>query len=83
MRLGLKFDRGDGVETRSVGPQAMVAWELKSKSKMSKVESDGLGMDDLVTMLFEQMRVDGDAPASRAELLASLVDVEPTTPDPM
>lgn len=83
MRVSLKFDRGDGPEELPIGPQAMVAWELKTKSKISKIADDGLGVDDLVTMLWEQLRVDGSAPTSRADLLASLVDIEPSIPDPI
>lgn len=87
MRVTIRYETADdGQEvSRPISPRAMVAWELFTKSKVSNL-GQGIAVQDLVTMLWEQMRVDGDAPATKAELLNSLTNIDidvqaPNQPD--
>lgn len=81
MRMTVAFDTGEGERERAISPQAVVGWELATKQKMSDF-ANGMGVGDLVEMLYEQMKIDGDAPATKKELLASLVDIAPKNPAP-
>ena len=80
MRVVIRYDVGDGPQERRIGPQALVGWELATKQRMSDL-ANGFGVGDMATMLYEQMRADGDAPPTRAALLQMLVDVEPVKPE--
>lgn len=88
MKVTVRYDLGAGPVDRVISPRAMVGWELATKSKMSDL-AQGIAMGDLVTMLYHQMKADGDAPASQADLLDALVEIGPeldgsvpTSPDP-
>jgi hypothetical protein len=80
VRVVIRYDTGDGWQERRIGPRALVGWELQTKQRMSDL-SNGFGVGDMATMLYEQMRADGDAPPTRQALLDSLVDLEPVRPD--
>jgi len=76
VKVAIRYDLGEGEQVRRIGPQALVGWELASKQRMSDL-ANGFGIGDMVTMLFEQMKADGDAPVTRGDLLRSLVDISP------
>lgn len=78
--MSVAYDVGDGELVRAISPRAMVAWELATKQKISDF-ANGISIGDLSTLLFEQMRVDGDAPGTKAELIGQLVDIGPKVAD--
>ena len=85
MKLTVAFDRGNGVETLGIGPGAQVAWEIKTKQKISNL-SDGVGMNDLVVLTMEQLKINGETVSGSSQAFANtLIDINPvaeTKPDP-
>lgn len=81
----MKYDLGAGPEVASIGVQAQVAWELRTKRKIGSMAED-VSMTDMVGLLMEQLRIDGKLPdgvVNELTLSKHLVDMDPeTTPDP-
>lgn len=81
MKLTVSFDRGNGTETRTIGPGAQVGWELKTKQKISDL-GDGVGMADVVIMLAEQLRMEGEViPTDVRAFANTLIDITPEDSD--
>jgi hypothetical protein len=77
VRISLTYDVGNGPLTVKISPRAVVGWELETKQKASDL-GNGMGMGDLSTMLWQQLRLDEANPfSSQAELLDALVDIDP------
>lgn len=81
MKITVAFDTGEGERERAISPRAVIGWELETHQKMSDFAT-GIAMSDLATMLFLQMKADGDAPATKTELIDSLVDIGPKVESP-
>lgn len=75
MKVTITYDVGEGPQQRLIKPGAIVGWEKATKNKMSNL-SNGMAMEDLVVMLWEQMVRDHDAPGSRTDLLDALVEID-------
>ena len=77
MLLTLEFDRGNGIERRKIGPGAQVGWEIRTKRRVSDL-GDGVGVQDMVVMLMEQLRQEGEDVGTDARRFAnSLSDINP------
>ena len=79
MKLGLTYDLGEGEQTATVGPLAQVKWEGRTKKKIGDI-ANGMAMTDLVGLLLEQLRVEGNIPdgaVNEATLAGLLVDINP------
>lgn len=74
LRFEVEFDRGNGTERIVLGPVAIIAWERKTKSKISQASTVGLGLDDLAFMVFETLRTakDETLPAKYDDFIAQL-----------
>lgn len=81
MKLVVDFDRGNGTERRNIGPGAQVGWELRTKQKISGM-ADGVGVADLVIMLAEQLRLEGEViPTDTKAFANTLLDIDPVDMD--
>ena len=79
MRLGLKYDLGEGEQTVAVGPLAQVKWEFRTKKKIGDI-ANGMAMTDLVGLLLEQLKVDDVVPqgaVNEQTLAGMLADIDP------
>lgn len=82
MKLELTVDTGNGPERVTVGPRAIVAWELAGKTKVSTLGKD-MALTDLCQLAWHQAKVDGNAPATFDGYMATIVDIDPVAgPDP-
>lgn len=83
MKITIHFKRAGLAEeeSRLISPAATVGWELKTKQKVSDL-ANGLGVGDLTTLLYLQMKRDGDAPATEQALLDDLEDITPKIEGP-
>jgi hypothetical protein len=79
MRLGIKYDIGDGPQEAVAGVRAQVGWELRTKKTIGDFAS-AFSVAGLVGLLFEQLKIDGTLPegvATEQQLAARLVDIDP------
>lgn len=76
MKLVIGIDRGEGMETVSTTPRAIIEWERKTKSKISNL-SNGIGLEDLAMLAWFTL----GTPGSFNDFMDSLVDVEPLADD--
>jgi hypothetical protein len=83
VKITVHFTRTGTTEeqSRAISPAATVGWELKTKQKISDL-ANGLGIGDLVTLLYLQMKKDGDAPPTEQALLDDLEDIRPEIENP-
>jgi hypothetical protein len=79
VRIKVKLDRGTGPEVIVIGPVGIIAWERRTKQKMSSLQ-DGTGMDDMAFMAYSELRARG-MEETYEDFVASLVDLEPTDDD--
>lgn len=85
MKLTIQLDQGAGAESVTIGPRAQVAWERRTKSKLSEL-SKAMGMDDLAFLAYCQLGYEQRRDASQTydQWLAQLadLDVEGAAADP-
>lgn len=79
MRLGIKYDIGNGPQNIVVGVQAQVGWELRNKRAIGDF-AKAFSVEGLVGLLFEQLKVAQALPdgvTTAKDLTALLVDIDP------
>ena len=81
MKLNIKYDQGDGEKVKRITPAAIVGWETRNKRKVSDL-GDGMGVTDLVNLLLEQLKVEGETPGTTADFAKTLVDIDPEVETP-
>ena len=57
--LTMTVTDGTGTHHITTRPWTVTQWELKHKTKLSRVESDGIGMGDYLWMCWRQLSDDG------------------------
>lgn len=85
MKITIRFDYGTGPQEVRVTPGVVIYWERKTNSKVSKLESVGLGISDLALMAHEQLRRNGTVVPTLDKFENELLDIEivdTTEPDP-
>lgn len=80
MKLGFTFDQGSGPQTVTVGPAAIVGYELENRTKISKLAESGIGMSDMTELVWRQLQIEGRETGTLDEFRRSLVDVDPVAP---
>jgi hypothetical protein len=63
-----------------VTPAAWIRWERRNKSKVSNMERDGIGMEDMAYLAYESLPGDG-RPATFDEYVVTLVEISPGAPE--
>lgn len=83
-RLTINYTLSDGSsETIKVLPAAIMAWERKYKTKISKL-ADGVGMEDLMFLAWEAARFAGrNVPATFDDFAAKVEDIGQPEEDPV
>jgi len=81
MKLSFTFERGEGVEHVTVGPMAIVGYELNNKTKVSTLATTGIGVTDMTELVWRQLELDGREPGSLDSFRRSLVDIDPLAPE--
>ena len=81
MKLSFTFERGEGVERVTVGPMAIVGYELNNKTKVSTLATTGIGVTDMTELVWRQLELDGREPGSLDSFRRSLVDIDPLAPE--
>lgn len=81
MKLAFVYDRGQGEETTTVGPMAIVGYELENRTKISKLAETGIGMADMTDLVFRQLELEGRITGTLEEFRRSLIDIDPIAPD--
>lgn len=82
MKMKIAVEYHDGTtETIIPSPLAIIGWEKLSGRKMADLASDspsgGMGMMDMVQMVYEQARLEGRAGDVFEEWAATLADINP------
>ena len=57
--FGIRWTDAVGTESRIMPPGVVDVWERKNQTKFSRIQTDGLGMGDLLFMAYECRRFDG------------------------
>lgn len=81
MKLSFTYDRGQGEESTTVGPMAIVGFELENKTKISRLADTGIGMGDMTDLVFRQLELEGRVTGTLDEFRRSLIDIDPIAPD--
>lgn len=81
MILLLDVTTAAGKVRQTVGPRAQIAWEIRTRSKISALASN-MGMADLAALSYEQAKIDGNAPSTEAAYIETLLDLDPVPSDP-
>jgi hypothetical protein len=82
--IPVRVDQGDGPEDVVIGARAIIAWERRTKAKIS---DRAAGIDDLAFMAYSQLGYEERRPLKLTYdgWLVSLVDLDaspvPTSPD--
>lgn len=79
MKLTFAIDRGNGSEVVTVGPAAIVAWELENRTKVSQLASTGIGVADMTELVWRQLKLGGETQTLDA-FRGSLLDIDPELP---
>lgn len=77
MKLAFEIDRGQGAEIVTVGPAAIVGYELHNKTKVSRLAETGIGVTDMTELVWRQLEIDGNDPGTLDVFRRSLVDIDP------
>lgn len=72
MKLVIGIDRGEGLEKVTTTPRAIIEWERKTKSKISKL-TEGIGLEDLALLAYFTL----GSPGGFNDFMDSLVDIDP------
>ena len=59
MELTITVDWGEGPHTIKTTPGSIIEWEKKTKQKITKIEENGLGLEDLAFMAHVALRRSG------------------------
>lgn len=82
MKLGFKYDIGQGTKDITISPRAIIGYELDNRTKISRLV-DGIGISDMADLVWRQVVIDGTFSGSMTEFINVLVDINPDiTPDP-
>lgn len=57
--LTLKITDPDGTRVLTTRPWTVRSWELRNKTKVSRIATEGIGLDDYLWMAWRQMTDDG------------------------
>ena len=57
--LGIRVTTADGTHEVRTRPWTIRQWEVKNKTKLSRIESDGIGIDDYLWLCWRQLSDDG------------------------
>lgn len=84
MKLTLRYDMGDGpVECRTTLLD-IVGWERKYKRKISTVDSQGIGAEDLAYLAWSASKTAGmTMPAVFDDFLKRIIDLEVVEDEPV
>ena len=73
--ITLTFDNGT-TATIMAGPLAIMRWERRYKTKVSRWATDGIGAEDLLYLAWEGLRIGGaPTPASFEEWAATVYEI--------
>ena len=57
--LAIRVTTGEGTYEVHTRPWTLRQWELRSKTKLSRIETDGIGVDDYLWLSWRQLSDDG------------------------
>jgi hypothetical protein len=58
VQLTIRIDLGEGPLDVTTSLFTIVEWERKMRTKISRIQEDGLGAEDLLFMAFTQLKVE-------------------------
>jgi hypothetical protein len=76
MQLTIKIDWGEGPHEVTTKPSAIITWERKFKTKIGKIESTGLGIEDLAFMAHVALRQEGTTVPDFEKFIENLTEIE-------
>lgn len=83
MKLTLRYDMGEGAVEVRTSLLDIVAWERKYKRKVSTIESQGIGAEDLAFLAWTASKTAGmTMPAVFDDFLKRIVDLEVVEDEP-
>ncbi len=74
LRLAFSVEDGDGQRAVTVGPQSLVAWERKTKRKISQL-SEGIGAEDMAWLVWHADKRAGNITIGFEEYLETIIDM--------
>lgn len=75
MEITITVDWGEGPQTVTTTPGAIIEWERKTKQKLTKVDQVGLGLEDIAFMAHASLRRQGTVVPPFDKFCDQLVDV--------
>jgi hypothetical protein len=77
MELQLRLQVGDTTHEVTSGPWHIMLWERRYKTKISRIQTDGLGLEDMTYMAYEVLKGRGvEVPASFDQFAQQVKNVE-------
>lgn len=80
MKMKMSVEMSDGTtQTLSISPLAVIGWERSSGRRMTDLsgEGGGMGMEDMVRMVYEQAKLQGLTTAEFEVWAAQVADIDP------
>lgn len=81
MRLRFAYNLGNGSETVTAGPMAIVGYEIENRTKVSRLAADGIGLVDMTDLAYRQLVLEGRYTGTLDEFRTALVDIDPVEVD--
>jgi hypothetical protein len=82
MKLGFKYDIGQGSKEITISPRAIIGYERENRTKISRLV-EGIGVSDMADLVWRQVKIDGTFSGTFDEFIDALLEVDPDfTPDP-
>jgi hypothetical protein len=82
MKVAFSIDTGEGSETITAGPAAIIMWERATKRRMSEL-ADGVGMEDLARLCWEQLRIEGRTNVKFDDWIKTILDLNEAPAAPL